>query len=45
MGLDGGREGDRLSLEALFDLKVLVLESHAVVVGEDEDGQEEEEDA
>jgi hypothetical protein len=38
-------EATQLMLETLFDLKAAVYEIHAVVVGEDESDEEEEEDA
>ena len=41
----GDTEATQLMLEALFDLKAAVYEIHAVVVGEDENDEEEEEDA
>jgi hypothetical protein len=38
-------EATQLILETMFVLRAAVMEIHEVVVGEDEDGEEEEEDA
>lgn len=40
----GGREATTLMLETLFDIKVAVLEIHAVLFGEDDEEEEEEDD-
>jgi hypothetical protein len=38
-------EATQLALEALFDIRAAVFDIHDVVVGDEDDGEEEEEDA